>query len=393
MEIQVIITLCLLLLTSYIFDITSSKTKVPSVILLLILGWGVAQFTHILGLNIPDLSPSLPVLGTIGLILIVLEGSSELELDQSKAQTVLKTSIIALLPMIILAFGLAFLFQYLSEISFKNALINAIPLSVISSAIAIPSANNLDKSNKEFIIYESSLSDIFGVIFFNFLVSNDQITMNSIGVFTVELAVMLVISLSATVALVYLLRKINHHVKFIPIIIIIVLIYTTAKLVHLPALIFILLFGISLKNINKFSNFRLIQNLKPDILVSEVNKFKELTIELTFLIRSLFFILFGFLIKISDLLNSELIGLAIIITGLIFLIRTIFLFILGMPLKPLIFIAPRGLITILLFISIPTDQTFELVNKSLIIQVIILSALVMMTGFLITKTPVDSNQD
>jgi hypothetical protein len=35
-------------------------------------------------INLPDLTATLPVLGTIGLILIVLEGSLELELNRSK---------------------------------------------------------------------------------------------------------------------------------------------------------------------------------------------------------------------------------------------------------------------------------------------------------------------
>ena len=51
----------------------------------------------------------------------------------------------------------------------------------------------------------------------------------------------------------------------------------------------------------------------------------------------------------------------------------------------MLFIAPRGLITILLFLSIPASQTIEIANNSLIIQVIILTALVMMVGLMSTK--------
>jgi len=48
----------------------------------------------------------------------------------------------------------------------------------------------------------------------------------------------------------------------------------------------------------------------------------------------------------------------------------------------LLFVAPRGLITILLFLSIIPAQQLELVNKSLIVQVIILTALIMMFGLM-----------
>lgn len=69
----IIITICTLLLLAYVFDITSAKTKIPSVILLLISGWLVRQVTDYLQLPVPDLNGILPILGTIGLILIVLE--------------------------------------------------------------------------------------------------------------------------------------------------------------------------------------------------------------------------------------------------------------------------------------------------------------------------------
>jgi hypothetical protein len=54
------------------------------------------------------------------------------------------------------------------------------------------------------------------------------------------------------------------------------------------------------------------------------------------------------------------------------------------PIFPLLFVTPRGLVTILLFFGIPGSMAFPLVNKSLIIQVIVLTALFMMIGLMIT---------
>jgi hypothetical protein len=47
-------------------------------------------------------------------------------------------------------------------------------------------------------------------------------------------------------------------------------------------------------------------------------------------------------------------------------------------------VAPRGLITILLFLGIAPEQRILLVNKSLIIQVILMTAIIMMLGLMIT---------
>ncbi|MCP9747225.1 cation:proton antiporter [Lacihabitans sp. CS3-21] len=386
MTTTIIISICVLLLLAYVFDISSSKTKIPSVILLLTVGWLVRQGAVFFQLNVPDLSSILPILGTVGLILIVLEGSLELELNKSKLGFIGKTVLISFLPMLLFCFGLAAVFQYFGHISFKDGLANAIPFGVISSAIAIPSVQNLISKDKEFITYESSLSDIFGVIFFNFITLNDNIGTPSVGHFIIELLIILLVTFVATIGLAFLLSKIKHHVKFLPIILIIVLIYAVSKIYHLPGLIFILLFGLFIGNLDELKNYKFIQKLQPENLNKEVHKFKELTSETAFLIRSLFFLLFGYLIETHELINQETIIWAVAITLSILVLRFIFLKLFNQNIKPLLFIAPRGLITILLFLSIPINQVTSLANKSLILQVIILTAILMMIGLMSNKT-------
>ncbi|MEO6167884.1 MAG: hypothetical protein ABIO46_09330 [Chitinophagales bacterium] len=392
MTIAVIITICSLLLVAYVFDLTSGKTKVPSVILLLLLGFVARQLSQLLEINVPDLTPLLPIFGTIGLILIVLEGSLELEFNKTKAPLIKKSFIASLLPLFALAFLLSFLFQRFGQASFKDSLTNAIPLCVISSAIAIPSVKSLSPFNKEFIIYESSLSDIIGVLFFNFVVLNDSIGFDSFGHFGLQLLIITVVSFIATIGLAFLLSRIDHHIKFAPIILLVILIYAVSKVYHLPGLLFILLFGLFLGNLDELKQFKWIQKLKPEELNREVHKFKELTIEGAFLIRSLFFLLFGYLIQASEILNTDTLIWAAGIVIAIFILRAVQLKLSHLPLSPLLFIAPRGLITILLFLSIEPAKSIALVNKSLIIQVILLTALVMMVG-LMTNRKVESETD
>lgn len=387
MTTAIIITLCALLLLAYVFDLTSSKTKIPSVILLLILGFTVRHLTEFFEISIPDLTSLLPIFGTIGLILIVLEGSLELEFNKEKAPLIKKSLIASFFPMIALAFGLAFMFQYYGSVtSFKDCLINALPFCIISSAIAIPSVKTLSPFNKQFVIYESTLSDIIGVLFFNYVALNRHFGFTSVAHFGLQLVIITVISFLATIALAYLMNKIDHHIKFAPIILLVILIYCLSKIYHLPALLFILLFGLFLGNLDEIKKFKWIQKLNPKQLNEEVQKFKELTIEGTFLVRALFFLLFGYLIKTREILNTETLIWAVGIVVAIFIIRAIQLKISKIELSPLLFVAPRGLITILLFIAILPSQSIPLVNKSLIIQVIILTALAMMIGLMTTKS-------
>lgn len=388
-----IITICVLLILAYVFDLTASKTKIPSVILLLFLGWGMKQLTEVFHISVPDLQGLLPILGTIGLIVIVLEGSLELELNRSKLPLIRKSIIVALIPMMILGFMLAGAFYYYmghdgdpSTIpDFRKSLISAIPLCVISSAIAIPSAVNLSKRNKEFVTYESSLSDILGVLFFDFVFRNVTIDFHSFWVFLVQILIIAVISFVATVGLSFLLGKIDHQIKFIPIIILTILIYAISKVYHLPALIFIMLFGLFIGNLDELKRFKLIERFKPEKLDSEVHKFHEILIEGTFLIRAMFFLLFGFLIETSELLNTQTFFWALGIVGAIFIIRFIQLKFARLPAMPLMFLAPRGLITILLFLYISSSDRIDIVNKPLVIQVILLSVFIMMLGLMFNK--------
>lgn len=381
----IIITICTLLLIAYLFDLTSSKTKIPSVIMLLLLGWLVQQGSLLVKINIPDLAFLLPILGTVGLILIVLEGSLELEFNNSKIGLIKKSFVLALLPIMAMSFLLAFLFMHFSGASFKDSLLNAIPFSVISSSIAIPSVRNQSGAIKEFVIYESSFSDITGILFFNFIAFNATISAGSFGYFGLDILVMAIISFAATVGLSLLLSKIDHHIKFAPIVILIILVYELSKIYNLPALLFILLLGLFLGNLDELKRFKWIERLKPDELNIEIHKFRELITEATFLVRTVFFILFGYLMKTSELLNTETLKWAIIILACIFITRAVLLKIFKLDLSPLLFVAPRGLINILLFLSIIPEKNISFVNRSLMIQVIFLAAIVMMIGLMTAK--------
>jgi hypothetical protein len=269
-----------------------------------------------------------------------------------------------------------------------RALANAIPLSIISSSIAIPSTRNFSAGQREFVIYESSISDILGVIFFNFITQHTSFGVLSFGLFFVELIIIVLISFIATGALSFMLSRLQHHVKFVPIMFLVILVYEISKVFHLPSLVFILVFGLFLNNLDKIKHLNFIKKLKPSVLRVEVKKFKELTIEATFLIRALFFLLFGYLIETSELMDTDTLAWSLGITAGIFLIRALVLKVAKLQLTPLVFVAPRGLITILLFLSLPPQLQIPLLSRPMIIQIIIFSALVLMVGALLNKKPV-----
>jgi cell volume regulation protein A len=383
---SILITVCTLLLLAYLFDLTSRRTRIPSVILLLFMGWGLNRVLDILGFELPDLSDVLPVLGTVGLILIVLEGALELEVNRSKMPLIRKAFSGAGLSLLLMALLIGALFHYVGDYPLKNSIANAVPLAIISSAIAIPTARNLIATDREFVVYESSMSDILGVVLFNFIVLNEVIDGMAFLEFGFQLLLMAAVSLIASLGLAYLLKKINHPVKFVPMILLIVLIYAISKLYHLPSLLFILIFGLFLSNLEEIGKLRWARNLIWEGWEQQVGRFHELGGEVAFLVRSLFFLLFGFTLETTEILDTHMLGWSVTIVAMIYSIRGFQLWLSGFPLNPLLFIAPRGLITILLVFSIPAEQLLPVLNQSLLTQVILLTAGVMMVGMVLQKS-------
>jgi NhaP-type Na+/H+ or K+/H+ antiporter len=384
MHVSFLLVFSALILIGYLFEVLSPKTRIPNVIILLGLGMLSQQMVAWVGWERPDFSSVLPELGTVGLILIVLEGALELKITRAKLPLLTKTFGIAFLSIVTLCLTLGFWFN-IQGYSFKNSILNAIPISVISSAIAIPTARMLSIKDKEFIIFESSFSDIIGVTFFNYLVATVIINAASIGLFFAQIGISIVFSIVAALVLTLILSRLNHRIKFIPIIALILFLYALAKGFHLPALILILVFGLVVANIEKVTSLKWFHQFDPKNLIKEIHRFEEITTELTFVVRVSFFIIFGFTIDLPSLLNLNSLALAAIIFAMIVLLRILQLLFLRLPVFPLAFVAPRGLITVLLFISIPASQTLDIVNQTLITQIILMTSLFMMGATLFSK--------
>lgn len=371
-----------LVLVSYLFNFITKKTNIPSVLMLLGLGAGLRAFAESKDLHLGRVTDALPALGTVGLILIVLEGALELELDRKKSRLIWQSLAAALGILVATAFTMATPLA-IAYGDFHRGLLNAVPLAVISSAVAIPSVANLtDPAKREFITYESSFSDILGVMLFNFVLANDHLTAGSLLSFVAELAGILVMSAIGCCILVYLMSRITQHVKFFLIIALLILVYSLAKLFHLSPLLLILAFGLMMNNIDLVIPKFLRKYLEHEKLDEELPIFKSITAESAFLIRTYFFVLFGFSIEWTSMLNMKVWLTGGILILCLYTMRAMYLkWVLGLPLVPELFIAPRGLITVLLYFGIPATMVLPGFSGVLLFTVIVTN--LVMTGGLI----------
>ena len=377
----IIVILCLIVLLSYLFDITSRYSRIPGVVLLIGLGILLNLLAGATGLRIPNFKSILPVIGTLGLILIVMDASLDLKIERDKKVMIGRSIFSAIILFGIFTAGMTVILVHFMGHSVRDSMLNSIPLGIISSAVAIPASRNINPRQKEFIVYESAFSDIIGIMVFDIILVTSGSFGNGLFRFGLNALVTLVIAIITTSVLAMLLHKIKYHVNYVIIMTAVVMVYALAKIVHLPALLLVLCFGMALSNsrfvehtfIKRFVDFEKFRN--------DLESFRRIAGELTFLVRSFFFIIFGFYTSLNGMFNPDNLITALSIAAGIFLLRAaFFIFLLRSGDLALIFFAPRGLITILLFMSIPSASAIPRINAEVITLVILLTLLVLIIG-------------
>ena len=157
-----IIIFASIIITSYFFSSFSKKSGIPSVLMLIGLGFIINIYTPFQN----KFDFVLEVLGTVGLILIVLDGALGLKLLKNKIGSILKSFFVSLVTLVCTSYFGALFLNCFFGIQILHSLLLTIPLSILSSAILLPSIDSLEENKREFLIYESTFSDIIGLIFF-----------------------------------------------------------------------------------------------------------------------------------------------------------------------------------------------------------------------------------
>ena len=121
---------------------------------------------------------------------------------------------------------------------------------------------------------------------------------------------------------------------------------------------------------------------------------KSITAESAFLIRTFFFIIFGFSIELSFLQNTDVLLIGSTIVAALLALRFIYLRIVHKyDLFPELFYIPRGLITVLLFYKIPEWQRIEAFDEGVLFFVILATTFIMMIGSLLYRDEPVENLD
>lgn len=325
-------------------------------------------------------------LGVAGLVMIVLEAGLDLKISRSKLKLI-RNSFFAALFIFILSLSAitAGLYYWMHEALVK-CIVYSIPLSIMSSSIVIPSLHHLSETKKEFLVYEASFSDIFGILAFNYFTAKETFTPASVGTFGLNIFIAIVLSVVFSLVLFVLLTRSRMNIKFFLVFALLIILYEGGKMMNLPSLLIILVFGLLVNNWQVMKLPR-IKHLFPEEKVDETVKLlHSITAETAFLIRTFFFILFGFTINLKLINQQDVIVAGSIIVAILLIARFLYLkFFLKENVYPETLFIPRGLITILLFYKIPPELHLAAFNDSILFFVIITTGVIMMLGVIFYK--------
>jgi len=379
-----IISASLVIIISFCFGELSRKTNIPSVLMLIVLGIVLKFGLDAMGVGELNIRPVLEVLGTVGLIMIVLEAALELELKPEKYMPIAKAFTVALIGLLLSIWAAAEILDYFfgDRMTTQQAWLYATPLSILSSAIIIPSVTSLTESKKEFHIYESTFSDILGIMVFYFLTGNIDADNHGDGGgfvgFAGTVVLTIILSLIASYIIVLIFQNIKSHTKLFLLIAVLLLLYAIGKKMHLSSLIIILVFGLLMTNMKLFFKGPLSKYLKLEEAEHIYEGLHVITMETAFVIRTFFFVVFGLTISLASLASMEVIGISVLIVASIYLIRVVLLRIfVGSDILPQLFIAPRGLITVLLFYAIPESVQVESFSPGILLFIILATGVIM----------------
>lgn len=377
----IIISICVILILSFFFNIIAKKTNIPSVLMLLVTGIVIKQVLIQYNLD-PDLDQALEILGIIGLILIVLEAALDLKISKDKLGLILKATAIAVISLGVCATTFSLIFKLsIQNLDWINALMYATPLSILSSAIVIPSVSSLKEHKKELLIYESTISDILGIMLFYMVIGNadSQSGAEVVMDITLNLSLTFIVSIVSSVLLLLLFQNMRYfNTRFALFFSILILLYAIGKSLHLSSLIIILIFGLILSNHKFLAKGRLGKIFKKENIDHIFDDFKMMTEESAFLVRTMFFIFFGMSITLSSALSLQVISTSLIFIAIIYGSRYLILrYVIKENFTPELYIAPRGLISVLLFYSIPESFQVNEVESGILFFIIIITSTIM----------------
>jgi cell volume regulation protein A len=338
-----------LLILAFVANRLSKLTRVPDIIVLLLIGVSLGPILH--WVDPQNFQGAISILGTLALMLILFEGGLELRLRQALRYFP------AGLVLVLLSFGLSFalialMSRALLHLQWSDCLLLGAALGCTSGTIVIPALQQIDTPDpvKVTLTVEASLGEIIAVLVVGSLLnmSGDQ---SVIAGLATDFSHHILISLGIGVAAGAAWSRLWPLLAGLPYSNILNLgvvlgVYSIGDYAHGSGLLAVLIFGVALANFPRTPH-----------MARQGARLLAFHAELSFLVRSFFFVLLGvvaefvsrkYIIPILGILAALLLARFVAVQGSRWVVRDVE----RKDTELLFWMLPRGLVTAVLALEI-----------------------------------------
>ena len=343
-----------LLVLAFVANRLSKLTRVPDIIVLLLIGITLGPGLHWVD---PDsFKGAISILGTLALILILFEGGLELRLRQAVRYFP------AGLLLVILSFGLslalvALMGRALLHLEWTDCLLLGAALGCTSGTIVIPALQQISTPEpvKITLTIESSLGEVIAVLMVGSLLHMETGGNSLIGGIATDFSHHIAISLVTGVVLGAIWSRLWPRLAGLPYVPILNLgvvlgVYSIADYAKGSGLLAVLIFGVTLANLPRTPH-----------MTRQGARLLAFHSELSFLVRSFFFVLLGviaefvsrhYIIPILGILAALVMARFVAVQGSRWVVRDVA----RRDTELLFWMLPRGLVTAVLALEIVNDR-------------------------------------
>ena len=309
----------IIILIGFFGGISFEKTKVPDVLVLLGIGVLLGPLFNLVKAD--SLTHFAEYFGSLALMIILFEGGMDMDIDKLLKEFG-TASILVLISFALSTLSISCLLYYVEGWDIIKSLLLGTILGCTSAAIVIPviAQMSLGAEIKTILSIESAFSDVFAVIFTVSLI--EFVKLETVGIETPFKAVASSFSIAIVLGILagLLWLKVldffrNRKYSYMTTLAAMLIVFASVNLLGGSGPIAILIFGIILGNCNDFSRFL---KLRSCTIVDESIKF--LHGEVTFFIRTFFFVYMGMMISFN-FIDLDFITLSFSLLLIILIIR------------------------------------------------------------------------
>ncbi len=311
-----------LVFVAHAFTGIFSRTRVPDVLLLTIIGILLGPIFHVVT---PENFGSVgPVFATVTLIILLFEAGLSLDLD------VLRVAIRATLTLTITNFvltmvGVAIAAHFLTGLTPQLSLMLGAIIGSTSPAVIVPLTKRLDmaQSSKTILFLESAVSDVLSIVVAIGFMDSYRLGTLRVGPMLGQILATLLIAGLAGAGSAFLwsvllrrIRGLENSIFTTPAFVFVL--FGLVELLGFSGYVAAVVFGAVLGNIEVFHGMAWMRRYLPSEAISLNDTERVFLGEVVFLLKTFFFVYVGVSIKFADL---RLVYIGLALTGLIFLIR------------------------------------------------------------------------